>query len=407
MRVLLVTQYFPPEIGATQNRMSAFADAIAAAGHELVVLTEVPNHPSGVVPSAYRGRWIFHERSADYAIMRVWVFTRPHKTFLTRVAFYGSFLLMAVIAALRSRVRFDVVAVTTPPLTAAAAALVISKMKRIPLVTDVRDLWPEAARALGELSNPALLWIASRVERAIYRSSAAVTATTPPFCAYVAEHGGPPGHIEHIPNGTMSDVFDTRGVDGAAFRRSNGVGDGFVIGYVGLHGIAQGLDIVLDAAARTPEATFVLVGEGPCKAALMAEASRRGCRNVHFVGEVPTTHAAAALAAMDALLVPLKPDPIFKTFVPSKLFDAMAASRCVVLMVDGEARQILDESGAGVYVPPGDAAALSAAVYRLAADPAARARMGDAGRAFVSARYDRRRQAERFAAIVADAGSVH
>ena len=402
MRVLLLTQYFPPEIGATQNRMSEFAAALAAAGHDVEVLTEVPNHPSGIVAPAYRNKWVYRDEEQGYRVTRVWVLARPRKTFLTRVGFYATFFFMAVLTCLAGRQRYDVVVATTPPLTVAAAGLTLSRLKRMPFVVDVRDLWPEAAAALGELSNPLLYRAAARLERAVYRGARAITATTEPFCRSIEAHGVA-APVTHVPNGTRPDLFAAGADARAAFRQRHGFGDRFVVAYIGLHGIAQGLDVVLDAAPALPDVLFILVGEGPRKRALMAESERRGCANVRFFDEVPGAKVAEVMAAADALLVTLSAAPVFTTFVPSKLFDAMAAARPVVLMVDGEARRILDRARAGVFVTPGDAAGLAAAVAALQNDPAGRDRMGAAGRAFVAANYDRRRQAARFAQIVAAA----
>lgn len=402
MRVLLLTQYFPPEIGATQNRMSEFAAALAAAGHDVEVLTEVPNHPSGIVAAAYRDRWIYRENERGYRVTRVWVLARPRKTFVTRVGFYSTFFFMAILASLAGRQRYDVVVATTPPLTVAAAGLTLSRLKRAPFVVDVRDLWPEAAAALGEISNPLLYRAAARLEHAVYRGARAITATTEPFCASIAAHGSA-ATVTHVPNGTRPDLFISTPEARAAFRQRHDFGDRFVVAYIGLHGIAQGLEVVLEAAPSLPEALFVLVGEGPRKRALVEECERRGCRNVRFFDEVPSAKVADVMAAADALLVTLSAAPVFKTFVPSKMFDAMAAARPVLLMVDGEARRILEASGAGVYAPPGDAGRLAAAVTALQRNPVERERMGAAGRAFVTAHYDRRAQAARFARIVAAA----
>lgn len=402
MRVLLLTQYFPPEIGATQNRLSEFAAALSAAGHDVEVLTEVPNHPSGIVAPAFRQRWVYRTEEHGYRVTRVWVFARPRKTFVTRLGFYSTFFLMAMLACLAGRQRYDVVVATTPPLTVAAAGLALSRLKRVPFVVDVRDLWPEAAAALGELSNPVLYRAAARLEKAVYRGARAITATTEPFCASIAAHGIA-ATVTHVPNGTRPDLFAANAEARAAFRRRHGFGDRFVVAYIGLHGIAQGLDVVLDAASKVPETLFLLVGEGPRKRALIEECERRRSANVRFFDEVPSASVADVMSAADAMLVTLSAAPVFATFVPSKLFDAMAAARPVVLMVDGEARRILETAGAGVFVPPGDAAGLAAAVTMLERDPCARDRMGAAGRAFVTAHYDRREQAARFAQIVAAA----
>jgi len=401
MRVLLLTQYFPPEIGATQNRIAEFAAALGAAGHDVEVLTEVPNHPSGIIAAAYRTRWIYRERAETYRVTRVWVLARPDKTFLTRIGFYVTYFVMALFACIAPRRRYDVVVATTPPLTVAVAGLLLAKVKRVPFVADVRDLWPEAAAALGELSNPLLYRVAALLARAVYRGAAAVTATTVPFCEQIAMQGGPAGRIVHVPNGTRPDLFATSDEMRQDFRGRRNFGDRFVLAYIGLHGLAQGLEVVLEAAVLRPETLFLLVGEGPRKAELVAACERRGCTNVVFLPEVSTALVNTVMSAADALLVCLSPDPVFTTFIPSKLFDGMAAARPIVLMVDGEARRVLAESGAGLFVAPGDAAGLAEAVATLAADPDARTRMGRAGRAFVSAHYDRREQAARFARLVA------
>jgi glycosyltransferase involved in cell wall biosynthesis len=403
MKVLLLTQYFAPEIGATQNRMAEFAAALAGAGHDVEVLTEVPNHPSGIIAAAYRRRWIYRERGESYAVTRVWVLARPAKTFVTRLGFYTTYFLMALVACASPRRRYDVIVATTPPLTVAAAGLVLARLKRVPFVADVRDLWPEAAAALGELSSPVLYRAAARLARAVYRHASAVTATTTPFCRHIEAHGGPAGRVVHIPNGTRPDRFTTTDALRDEFRRTHQFGDRFVLAYVGLHGLAQGLEVVLDAAALAPDALFLLVGEGPRKRALMTACRERGCANVRFLPEVASSEVRGVMSAADALLVCLSPDPVFTTFIPSKLFDGMAAARPMVLMVDGEARRVLEEAQAGVFVRPGDARGLADAVAALRADPEAGRRMGRAGRAFVSAHYDRRVQAARFARVVASA----
>lgn len=403
MRVLLLTQYFAPEIGATQNRMAAFAAALAAAGHDVEVLTEVPNHPSGVVPPAYRAKWIYRETGDGFRVTRVWVMTAVRKTFATRATFYLSFLLMVLAAAAARRRRYDVVVATTPPLTVALAGLLLSRLKRIPFVADVRDLWPEAAAALGELSNPVLYRLALRIERAVYRGAAAITATTQPFCDHITRSGARPGAVTLVPNGTQPDVFAPDEQAGRDLRKRYGFEPAFVVGYVGLHGIAQGLDVLLDAAALSRDVAFVLVGEGPRKRALTIAAACRKLDNVHFLPEVPVSEVRGILSAADVLIVPLAPDPVFSAFVPSKLFDAMAASRPIILMVDGQAREILDAAHAGVFVPPGNAAALSEAIARLRGDEALRRQMGESGRRYVIAHYDRARQASQFASIVAAA----
>jgi glycosyltransferase involved in cell wall biosynthesis len=407
MRVLLLSQYFFPEVGATQTRMYQFAQTLADLGHDVDVLTEFPNHPVGVIPESYRGRWIEDDRSHAFRIVRVRVFASPRKTFATRLGFYGSYFLMAVFASMRLARRYDVVAATSPPLPVAMAGAVISSTKRAAFVMDVRDLWPAAARALNELSNPTLYKLAESIERRLYRRAARITVTTRRFERYIVERdAGLRAKIQVVPNGTLEDVFTPARGDGGV-RERLGLGTKFVAVYAGLHGIAQGLETVLAAAEALKGSgiEFVLVGEGPRKTALEASAAARRLDHVRFVPQVPLEESCYYLNAADAILVPLAADPVFDMFVPSKMFDAMACAVPVILSVSGEAREILEEAQAGVFVPPGDADALARAILALRDDRERGREMGRRGREFVMQHYLRGEQARQFARVLTDAAA--
>jgi glycosyltransferase involved in cell wall biosynthesis len=249
---------------------------------------------------------------------------------------------------------------------------------------------------------------AERLERYLYARADRITVTTRAFEKHVAAFDpGRAGRIEYVPNGTVVDVFDpARGDDGV--RRRLGLEGRFVVGYAGLHGVAQGLSTVVEAAqllAADERIRFLLLGEGPLKSALVKQANAAHLKSVVFVDQVPTEASACYMNACDALLVPLVADPVFRMFVPSKLFDSMACAKPVLLSVDGEAREILDAAGAGVFVEPGSAAALASAIRELAADPARLAAMGARGRAFVQQHYQRGDQARRFTAILESAAA--
>jgi glycosyltransferase involved in cell wall biosynthesis len=402
MRVLIVTQYFHPEVGATQTRMREFARALATAGHGVDVLTEFPNHPTGIIPERYRGRWIEFERLDGFRVIRVRVLTSARKNFRTRVLFYGSFGAMALACSIRLQRRYDIVAATSPPLPVAVAGRILSWWKRAAFVMDVRDLWPLAAGALKELSHPRALKWAERVEQSLYDAADRIVVTTRAFERHIAARR--PQRLEkivYVPNGTVGDVFDPARGDAGIRSRLARQGE-FVVMYAGLHGVAQGLSTALDAAARLRGRSirFVFLGEGPLKRALQQQASALALDNVIFVDQVPLESSAHYLNAADALLVPLLPDPVFDMFVPSKLFDALSAAKPVLLAVGGEAREILERSGGGVFVPPGDAAALASAILALQANPGACAEMGRAGRRFVRQHFLRSEQARTFVSVL-------
>lgn len=408
MKVLLLTQYFFPEVGATQTRMYEFARALTEAGHDVTVVAEFPNHPIGVIPPRYAGRWFEDDRSHPFRIVRVRVIASPRKTFYTRIMFYGSFFVMALIAGLRPGDRYDVVVATSPPLPVAAVGLVVSAFKRAAFVMDVRDLWPKAAQALGELSNPRLYRWAEALEQRLYDRADRITATTRRFCRYIADRGIPAAKVIHVPNGTLEAVFSPERGD-AGLRQRLGLDGKLVVVFAGLHGIAQDLEMVLDTAVHLRDEdgiAFVFLGEGPRKAALMEAARTQGLDHVRFLPQVPLEESAHYLNLADVVLVPLARDQIFDMFVPSKLFDGLACGKPVLLSVDGEAREILEESGGGLFVPPGDAEALAGAIRHLFRHPEIRKEMGERGRLFVTRHYRRRVQAQRFAEVVADAAGA-
>ncbi|MGH9179944.1 MAG: glycosyltransferase family 4 protein [Acidimicrobiales bacterium] len=392
MRVLVLSQYFPPEVGATQTRVELFARRLAEAGHDVTVVAEVPNHPLGVVFDGWRGRlWARHHENG-YAVVRVWVRASARKSFWRRITFYLSYSVNAVLAALLLvRRRPDVIFASSPPLPVLVSAWALAAVWRRPYVADIRDVWPAVGIALGELRGRRAAALAQRLERALYRGAAAVTCVTRGFVAHVARSGVDPGKVHHLPNGTLPAVFDPARRDEGLSSRL-GLEGRFVVGYVGLHGIAQGLGSVLEAAAllrNEAGVRFLFVGDGPAKQELRATARRLALGNVVFCDQVPTERVAAYINACDVLVVPLRRLDILSTFVPSKLFDFWCCAKPVILMVDGEARAILDDAGAGVYVEAENAGALAAAVRDLRDRPADAAAMGERGRAHVLRHFDR------------------
>ena len=412
MRVLMFTQYYPPEVGATQNRMHFFAKRLAAQGHQVTVVAEVPNHPAGIIFPGFR--WRLWKRTVDdgVRVIRVWVTTGPNKTFLVRAGFYLTYAVNAAIAALTlAGRRHDVVFATSPPLTVGLPGLVYAKLRRVPFVLDIRDLWPLLAVELGELRNPRVVRLALALERLLYRHATAATVVTRGFARYLRDQGYDADRIVFLPNGTIPEVFHPLQPD-AALATSLGLDGKFVVGFLGLHGIAQDLEGVLEAArlvagdVRYQRVQFLFVGEGPVKASLLEAQRRLGLRNVTCLPQVPQHEVARYIGLCDAVLVPLRKLEIFHTFVPSKLFDFMACARLILLQVDGEAREILARAGAGLFVPPGEPTALAAAIEEVAdMESGRRAAMGAAGLAFVHRHYLRETQAVRLEALLVALGS--
>lgn len=384
MKVLIFTQFFPPEIGATQTRLNSIAAGLAQRAHEVTVICEVPNHPQGVVHPDYSGRPVVRRRREGFRVLHVWVRTTPNKTRRSRLEFYGSYAAMATLAGCMQR-KPDVILASSPPLPVAAAAATVAARHRVPWVFDVRDLWPEAAVALGELSEGRALDAADRLARRLYESAAAVTAVTEPFCHAIAGKVTRPEKVTHVPNGTTRFWIDAEGIE--ADRSSLDLPeDEFVWTFAGNVGAAQGLEAAVDAAAALADEGFhlVVLGDGPAKEELEARACKHGPGLVDFRPQVAPEVARRYLQASDALLVPLAADPELSTFVPSKLYDYCGVGRPVIVAAAGEPTRLSETAGAALTVPPGSADALVAALRRLRAEPELAARLARDGQAFAA-----------------------
>jgi glycosyltransferase involved in cell wall biosynthesis len=377
-------------------RMQAFAEFLAARGHQVTVICEFPNHPHGVIPADYRGRLVEDDRTNPYRVLRVWVKANPEKTRASRLAFYLSYMALSTATAPLAR-RADVVLATTPPLFVGAGGLAVAGMNLAPLVLDVRDLWPAAAVGLNEISIGRPLRLAEAMERRLYRSAAAVVAVTRPFCEHIDRIRNAPPATIFIPNGTLERFFALP--DGKPRAKLGIDANRFLVTFAGTHGIAQGLPATLDAATHADGIHFAFVGEGPAKNALVVSARKRGLENVSFHPQVPIDEIPPLLAASDALLVPLSAHPTFDSFVPSKLFDFMAAGRPVILSARGEAARIVERAGAGVVIEPESPDALARAAHWLAEHPREADEMGKRGQEFARGRL-RRVQAERLEQVL-------
>ncbi len=400
MNVLYLSQYFPPEVGATQNRAYEMATNLVRMGHRVTVLTEMPNHPKGIIHPSYRRRLVMSEELEGVQVLRVWVMASPRKTFVTRLAFYLSFAFMASLVGLLHRHRYDVVLATSPPLFVGAAGLLIARARRLPFVFEVRDLWPLSAVELGEIRSHTYARLAERLELMLYRHALAVPVVTKGIFDILRARGVPEQKLVFIPNGTNTELFYDRG---RGARASMGLTDEFVVMYAGIFGIAQGMETLCEAARLLKghvQIRFVFVGEGPVKEQVRRLCGRWQLHNVMLLDEVPRDQIPLLLSAADACIVPLKRKPLFHGALPSKMFDAWACGRPVLLAVDGEARRVMEEAEAGVFVEPEDPEVLAKAIMQLAGDLPLARRLGANGRRYVERYFSRRAQAERLAHLL-------
>ena len=398
MRILIFSQYFTPEVTAARARVHPIAQHLAERGHTVEVICEVPNHPEGVVQDGYRGRLQVRRELDGFGVRYVWVRTSPVKTMRSRALLYGTYTAAAMIAGATGP-RPDAILVSSPPLPAAVAAAAVARRFRAPWVMDVRDPWPEAAVALGELSNPRVIDLLERLEKRLYASAAAIVTVTEPFRADIAAKVADPAKITIVPNGTTRRWMAAGEVDPdrAGLDLPE---DRFVWTYAGNLGIAQGLGTAVEAAAVLGDRfQLQLVGAGPVRERLEARAAELPAGTVVFRGLVEPDLAARYLRASDANLVSLGAQPELAKFVPSKLFDCCAIGRPVVLSAAGEPQRLAAEADAAVPIPPEDRDSLVEALRRLEADPELRESLSANGRRF-AAGYLREDQVDRLESVL-------
>jgi hypothetical protein len=398
MRVLLVTHYFPPEIGAPQARLSELAAAWAQKGDEVTVLTGMPSHPTGMVPREYRGRIRMEERRDCYRVVRTWLYATPNEGVLKKTLGHLSFMASSVLLAARRCGPADVVVVSSPTFFSILAAVILARMKHARLVVEVRDLWPAIFVELGVIRNKHVIRLLEALELAAYRTADAVVVVSEGFRNDIVRRGISPTKVHTIRNGADLDRFAVESGDVTAGREALGAGphDVLVL-YIGAHGISHGLVSVAEAAARLTREPirFASVGEGAAKSQFLDRLGELAVENVTTLPGVSRDVVPTLLAAADICLAPLRDVQLFSTFIPSKIFEYLAAGKPVIGSLRGEPAQILTDAGA-IVVNPEDPEALANAIRRLASDPEQRALMGKCGRMYVEQHFDRRVLAQRY-----------
>jgi glycosyltransferase involved in cell wall biosynthesis len=405
MKIVILTQFFPPEVGAAQNRLYDLACRLSARGHSVKVLTSLPSYPEGAIYGSYKGHLVKTEDHKGISIVRIWLYATKKRTFVPRILNYLSFSMLAFFVGLFALGHADVIFVESPPLFVGVSGYLLSKLKRIELVLNISDLWPESAVALGVLKNRRVIRWATRIEEGLYRSARMVTGQTEGIVSSIRQRC-PTTTVALCTNGVAPE-FIARTRECHELRESTranlGVQGKFVVGYAGLHGLVYGLDDVLDVSrvlARLPDIVFLLIGDGPEKARLQARAISEQMDNVLFYPSQPASRMPEILTAMDISLITLKRHKLFRGTLPSKLFEAIGAGIPVVAAVEGEAKSLVEASSGGLVVEPENTSEMAEAILRLYRDPGLRRRISADGRDYVAAHYNREVIAGRFESLL-------
>jgi len=401
LKILFLADNYPPETNAAALRVHERAVHWLKWGHQVTVITSVPNFPEGVVHEGYRNRWRQEEVIDGIRVIRVKTFIAPNKGVTLRILDFMSYMATSWWAGLFQG-RPDVVVATSPQFFCAVSGGWLARIKRVPFVFELSDLWPASIRAVGAMRNRRILKTVEKMELAMYRRATRIVALTDAFRADLVERGIDGGKIDVVRNGSNHDFLQP-GPPDLDLARSLGVEGKFVVAYVGTQGLAHGLLNVLEAAERLrdePEVVFLFVGAGATTESLKSAARDRRLTNVVFVDRQPRERIVDYWRIADVSLVHLKNDPVFATVLPSKIFESMAMGLPMIYAGPaGEASELIHQHKAGVVVPPGNPAALAKAVLELKGDPLRYESLAAASRA-AAPLHTRETQAEQFIEVL-------
>ena len=391
MKILFLTQYCPPEVGAPQNRIFEFAKQLKKFGHEITILTAMPNYPKGEIFEGYRDKKIVKETIEGINIVRTGIYATKSKRFTKRLRNYLSFTWTSVARGTGNISNQDFIITESPPLFLGWSGYVLAKLKKAKFIFNVSDLWPESAIKLDVLHNKSMIKASTWLEEFCYRKADAVTCQTKGIVENIVGRGFNDNKIHLITNGVDTELFnkDNRS---EKLREEFGVKDKFAVVYAGIHGIAQGLEVVINSAEILKvqnDIQFVFIGEGPEKPMLINMVKSKGLNNVTFLPMQSKKDMPSIIASMDATVVPLKRLDLFKGALPSKMFEALSSELPIVLAVEGEAEELINNANAGIVVEPENSEEIAKAILKLYEDRELRKQLGENGREYVKKYFSR------------------
>jgi len=368
MRILIVHQYYLGKDDAGGSRFNQFAKHWTAKGHRVTVIAGTAHYATGKKDERHKGKWIVEGKENDkIKVLRTYVSARYNKSFAGRLWAYISFTISSSWAGLFHSGKQDLVLATSPPLLVGITGHLISKIKRIPFIFEVRDLWPESAIDMKILNNRLAIRLAYWLERFIYRNADKINVLTPAFKEALLRKGVASSKIVMISNGADLDIFRP-GAKENRVREKYGWDKRFVVMYIGAHGLANHLIQLVEVARESREhedILFVLVGDGMEKLKLVSKAKEYGLKNIQFIDSQPKSQIASFVNASDVCTAVLKKVDIFKTVYPNKVFDYMSCAKPVIIAIDGEARRLIEDARAGIYVEPENIEEFKKAVLKL------------------------------------------
>lgn len=398
MKILFLTQYFPPEIGAPQNRLHDLGVRLKHLGVDVEVLTAMPNYPKMEVHPEYKNKRYLKEEISGITVYRAWIYVTKSKGVFKRLLNYFSFVFTSFWIGLFKTKKYDYILCESPPLFLGITAYMLCVFKRSKMIFNVSDLWPESAEKLDIVTNKTFLKLAYWLEAFLYKRAKIITGQTKGIVSDIKTRF-PKAEPYWLPNGVDLAFFEPNSAS-SMWREENGFSESDVIFlYAGIIGHAQGLEVILKAAqiVDNKNIKFVLVGDGPLKNELLELKEKLSVDNVIFLPSVPKSIIIEIIDAIDAVIVPLKRLDLFKGAIPSKIFENLAMQKTLLLGVEGEAKEMfIDEGNTGLFFEPENHIDLANKVNELIANPELLEQFGKNGRNYVSEKFDRKKIAEDF-----------
>ena len=400
MKLLILTQYFPPEVGAPQNRIYELALRLKSKGIDISVLTAMPNYPQMIIHKEYKGKCYCKEDMNGLIVHRTWIYVSKSKKIIFRLLNYFSFVFSSLWFGLIKIRKHDVLLVESPPLFLGITAYLLSRAKKAKMIFNVSDLWPESAEKLEIISNKRILSLATKLEEFCYRKSALITGQTQGIVNNIQSRFSNK-RVYWLKNGVDIKFYDVNKAlsETNSWRKINGYSDeDFILFYGGIIGHAQGLELILNAAKLLEEKDrikFVLLGSGPEKEKLLSLKQELQLTNLEFYDAVPKSKMQEIIMDMDATIVPLKRLDLFKGAIPSKIFENLALKKPILLGLEGEAKQLfIDEGNCGLAFEPENTEDLVKQIITLYNNPELAKELGENGLKYASENFNRDKIAE-------------
>jgi glycosyltransferase involved in cell wall biosynthesis len=364
MKILFLTDNYPPEVNALASRTSEHCQEWVKLGADVTIVTTAPNFPQGKVYPGYKNALIKKELIDGITVIRVWSYITANQGFIKRILDYLSFAVSSFLVCLF--IKTDIIIASSPQFFTTWSGCALGFFKRKPWVFELRDLWPESIKAVGAMKQGFALDFLEKVELFLYKKSSVIVALTPAFKKNLILRGIPDGLIKLVPNGTNLDLFTASEKD-KDLANQLGIKNKFVISYIGTHGMAHGLDFIISSLAffNDDEIHFLFIGDGSEKKSLVSLKEKMNVTNCTLLGPIPKNEVPRYLSVSDVSLIPLKKSDTFKTVIPSKIFEAAGMRKPILLGVNGQAKQIVEQFNVGICFEPENRSSFIAAVKKI------------------------------------------